>query len=52
MKRRQGRRKEMKYDKKGKKDIVIIGGGIVGVEKEELIEEEGREVIVIERKGI
>ncbi|NKB83374.1 NAD(P)/FAD-dependent oxidoreductase [Brucella grignonensis] len=42
----------MSSDTKGQHDIVIIGGGIVGVATAALLAERGREVLVIDRSGI
>ncbi|AEW14472.1 hypothetical protein C064_02979 [Brucella suis 63/252] len=42
----------MKSDPQGQQDIVIIGGGIVGVATAALLAEAGREVLVIDRTGI
>jgi len=42
----------MNSDPKGQHDIVIIGGGIVGVATAALLAETGREVLVIDRSGI
>ncbi len=42
----------MKTDPQGQQDIVIIGGGIVGVATAALLVEAGREVLLIDRAGI
>ncbi|MGO1163353.1 NAD(P)/FAD-dependent oxidoreductase [Brucella pseudogrignonensis] len=42
----------MKSDPKASHDIVIIGGGIVGVATAALLAEVGRDVLVIDRNGI
>lgn len=42
----------MNSDLKGQHDIVIIGGGIVGVATAALLAESGRDVLVIDRSGI
>lgn len=42
----------MNSDPKGQHDIVIIGGGIVGVATAALLAEKGRDVLVIDRSGI
>ena len=42
----------MNSDTKGQHDIVIIGGGIVGVATAALLAELGRDVLVIDRSGI
>ena len=42
----------MKFDPSRQRDIVIIGGGIVGVATAALLAESGREVLVIDRSGI
>ncbi|MDT6939451.1 FAD-binding oxidoreductase [Brucella pseudogrignonensis] len=42
----------MKSDPKASHDIVIIGGGIVGVATAALLAEAGRDVLVIDRSGI
>ena len=42
----------MKLDPSRQRDIVIIGGGIVGVATAALLAESGREVLVIDRSGI
>lgn len=47
-----GSRAFMKSDPKASHDIVIIGGGIVGVATAALLAEAGRGVLVIDRSGI
>jgi D-amino-acid dehydrogenase len=42
----------MNSDPKGQHDIVIVGGGIVGVATAALLAEKGRDVLVIDRSGI
>ena len=42
----------MKFDPSRQRDIVIIGGGIVGVATAALLAESGREVLVLDRSGI
>lgn len=47
-----GEPREMNTDPKGQHDIVIIGGGIVGVATAALLAEAGRDVLIIDRTGI
>lgn len=42
----------MKSDPQGQQDVVIIGGGIVGVATAALLAEAGRRVLVLDRTGI
>lgn len=42
----------MKSDPQGQQDVLIIGGGIVGVATAALLAEAGRQVLVIDRTGI
>ncbi len=42
----------MKSDPQGQQDVVIIGGGIVGVATAALLAEAGRQVLVLDRTGI